>query len=274
MTSGMSDDRDDRYEAAIEWLKLMLALVTAAALTVIYLLMPDPTPGSVQEFIKACLPNLVSALIVFPAVFIVLGRVNLSTKDRIAQTIRQSLDSTEKGLTFANDVSGTADFVRDIIAKKSSQTAIKIEILAFTGGTFTTALLRDLVQLNPNKLHIVLRTIDFSRAQNKDSFPSHWEHEEAETVTRLKELCADQATLQIWRYPAFPFLLGLNIDESHLLITFPFWNHRTGKLADQSLEYRYYRRNAGSEYLFDLFENWRNQPDQTLLHSDTPHPTR
>lgn len=273
MTRSVSDDRDKKYEAAIEWLKLVLAVVTAAALTVIYLLMPEPTTGSFSEFIKACLPNLVSALIVFPAVFIALGRVNLNSKDHIARTIQESIDSNDSGLTFTNDVSGTAEFVRDIITKRSSQRTIKIEILAFTGGTFTTGLLRDLVHLNPRKLNIVLRTIDFSRA-NKDMFPSHWEQEAAETVSRLTELCTDKANLQIWHYPAFPFILGLNIDDSHLIITFPYWDQHTGRLADKSLEYRYYRRTPGSEYLFDTFENWKCQPDQTLLYDNTTPDTR
>lgn len=68
MTRRTASDRDETYEAVIEWLKLVLAVVTAAALTVIYLLMPTPQPGSFAEFIKACLPNIVSALIVFPTV--------------------------------------------------------------------------------------------------------------------------------------------------------------------------------------------------------------
>lgn len=262
-------ENDD--ETAIEWLKLLLAIVAAAALTIIYFLLPRTGDlGPVLEFVKACLPNLVTALIVFPTVFVVLGRVGQSAEDRLARVVRHTIGTSEAGLTFPDDVSGTAEFVREVVAKKSSQHEISVEILAFTGGTFTTALLRDLVRLNPNKLKITLRTIDFSRAA-KDLFPEHWEHEAAETVGRLKAMCDGKAGLEIWRYPGFPFLLGLTIDDSHLLITFPSWDLRTGRLADKSLEYRYYGRSTRSEHLFELFKNWTRQPDQQLLYA-SPKP--
>ncbi|MEU4762999.1 hypothetical protein AB0H12_07070 [Actinosynnema sp. NPDC023794] len=267
MASSAARSRDNDDQAAIEWLKLLLAVVAAAALTVIYFLLPRSVESDpVLEFIKACLPNLVTALIVFPTVFVVLGRVGQGAEDRLARVVQRSIGSSAAGLHFPDDVSGTAEFVRELVAKKSSQRVIDIEILAFTGGTFTTALLRDLVRLNPNKLNITLRTIDFARA-DKSFFPGHWEREEAETVQRLKELCDGNAGLEIWHYPSFPFLLGLTIDQAHLLITFPTWDLRTGKLADKSLEYRYYGRDANSEHLFELFANWVNQPGQTLLHA-------
>lgn len=267
MARTMPDQHDVRYEAAIDWLKLVIAVVTAAALTVIYLLLPDPSGSSpLLEFVRACLPNLVSALIVFPAVFIVLGRVGLGAEDRLTRVIQQSMGTTAGGLQFSNDVGGTAEFIREIIAKKSTQRTIKIEIMAFTGGTFATAFLRDAIRLNPHKLNIVLRAIDFTQA-NIELFPGHWEREEADTVERLKVLCAGKADLEIWHYPSFPFLLGVAIDDSHLLITFPSWDQRTGKLADKSLEYRYFSRNSGSEYLFDLFENWARQPGQELHYA-------
>lgn len=202
-----------------------------------------------------------------------LGRANLNKTNQLAREIQRGINFDDYGRAFTNDVSGTADLVQEIVTKKSSQRIIKIEILAFTGGTFTTALLRDLVQLNPNKLDITLHTIDFARGNNS-LFPSHWEHEEAETVARLKELCEGQAKLKIWRYPSFPFLLGMNIDDSHLLITFPSWDLRTGRLADKSLEYRHYRRHASAEHLFDLFENWNRQPDQTLLYASPARDTK
>ena len=270
----MARTTSDRYEnsedAAIEWLKLLLAIVAAAALTTIYFLLPrQGDSGPVLEFVKACLPNLVTALIVFPTVFVVLGRVGQSTEDRLARVVQRSIGATEAGLTFAGDVSGTAEFVRDVIAKKSSQQVVEIEILAFTGGTFTTALLRDLVRLNPGKLNVVLRTIDFSRAgkDGQNLFPAHWEHEAAETADRLEALCDGKAGLELWHYPGFPFLLGLAIDQSHLLITFPSWDLQTGKLADKSLEYRYYGRNSQSEHLFELFENWTRQPGQSRSYA-------
>ena len=255
-------------EIAIEWLKFLLAIVAAAALTIIYFLLPrSGDMGPALEFIKACLPNLVTALIVFPTVFVVLGRVGQSTEDRLVRAVRSSIGAAEAGLAFPDDVSGTAEFVRDMVAKKSSPHVISIEILAFTGGTFTTALLRDLVRLNPNKLKITLRTIDFSRA-DKNFLPEHWEHEAAETADRLKAMCEGKAGLEIWHYPGFPFLLGLTIDESHLLITFPSWDLRTGKLADKSLEYRYYGRSSRSEHLFELFKNWAKQPNQQLFYTN------
>src|SRR5512139_1174757 len=82
----------DEDEAAIEWLKLLLAVVAAAALTVIYFLLPRPTsPGPLLNFVVACIPNLVTALIVFPAVFLVLGRVGQSSEDRLARVVQRSI---------------------------------------------------------------------------------------------------------------------------------------------------------------------------------------
>ncbi|SFD16543.1 hypothetical protein [Streptomyces aidingensis] len=256
---------EDRNEAAIDWLKLLLALVTAASLTVIYFLLPDgERGGQTAGFLKDLFPNLIAALIVFPVVFIVLGTVGQSTEDRLARTVRQSMGSREAGRRFTDDVAGTADFVHQLVSDSVSRRVVHIEILAFTGGTFTTALLRDLVRRNPNRLSITLRTIDFARA-DKELFPRHWEGEQSETVERLRALCDGRAGLEIWKYPSFPFLLGLAIDRTHLLIAFPRWDHETGRLADTSLEYRYYERNSLSEHLFELFENWARQPRQELL---------
>ncbi|MFD9306651.1 hypothetical protein ACFWCB_28980 [Streptomyces sp. NPDC060048] len=263
----MRGQQEQGNESAVEWLKLVLAVVTLAALTVIYFLLPPPErAGSGIEFIRACLPNVITALVVFPALYLVLGPIGQRNEDRLARVVQNSIGATEAGIKFPDDVSGTVDFIREVVAKEPSQRgAVDIEILAFTGGTFTTALLRDLVQQNPNKLNIVMRTIDFSLTDGSQ-FPAHWEREEAETVDRLKSLCEGKAGLEIWHYPAFPFLLGLSIGRSHLLVTFPSWDLRTGRLADKSLEYRYYGRNSRTEHLFELFENWSRQPGQVPVH--------
>lgn len=99
-----------------------------------------------------------------------------------------------------------------------------------------------------------MRTIDFAHA-DKSLLPNHWELEESETTARLAELYPEKANLEIWHYPAFPFRLGLCIDASHLLIAFPAWDVNEEKLADRTLDYRYFAKNQGNEYLFDLFEN-------------------
>ncbi|WP_162688752.1 MULTISPECIES: hypothetical protein [unclassified Streptomyces] len=72
----MRGQRDEGNESAIEWLKLLLAVVTLAALTVIWFLLPPPErAGSGVEFIRACLPNIITALVVFPALYLVLGPI-------------------------------------------------------------------------------------------------------------------------------------------------------------------------------------------------------
>ncbi|MFZ3473698.1 hypothetical protein ACODT3_07720 [Streptomyces sp. 4.24] len=262
----MRGQRDQGNESAIEWLKLLLAVVTLAALTVIWFLLPPPErAGSGVEFIRACLPNIITALVVFPALYLVLGPIGQLGEDRLARVVQNSIGATEAGIKFPDDVSGTVDFIREIVAKEPSRAPLDIEILAFTGGTFTTALLRDLVRQNPDRLNITMRTIDFSLTDGS-SYPAHWEREEAETVDRLKSLCEGKAGLEIWHYPSFPFLLGLTIGRSHLLVTFPTWDLRTGRLADKSLEYRYYGRNSRTEHLFELFENWSRQPGQVPVH--------
>lgn len=126
-TAGNHRDRDEN-ETAIEWLKLLLALVAAAALTIIYFLLPQTAnPGPVLEFVKACLPNLVTALIVFPTVFLVLGRFGQGAEDRLAKVVQRGMGATEAGLKFPDDVSGTAEFVRDLVAGKSAQRVVDIE---------------------------------------------------------------------------------------------------------------------------------------------------
>ncbi|MFD9356199.1 hypothetical protein [Streptomyces sp. NPDC060031] len=267
----MRGQQEDENETAVEWLKLVLAVVTLVALTVIYFLLPPPEKAdAVVDFIRACLPNIITALVVFPVLFVVLRPIRQRDEDRLTRVIQNGIGATEAGIKFPDDVSGTVDFIREIVAKEPSQRVIDIEILAFTGGTFTTALLRDLVQQNPNRLNITMRSIDFSLADSSQ-FPAHWEREEAETVERLKALCRGKSGLEIWRYPSFPFLLGLAIGRSHLLVTFPSWDLRTGRLADKSLEYRYYGRSSRTEHLFELFENWSRQPGQVLVHEE-PQP--
>ncbi|MFJ6792684.1 hypothetical protein [Streptomyces sp. NPDC091268] len=264
----MRGQREEEDESAVEWLKLVLAVVTLVALTVIYFLLPPPEEsGAGVDFLRACLPNIITALVVFPVVFVVLRPIRHRDEDRLTRLIRNGIGATEAGVVFPDDVSGTVDFVREIVAKEPSQRVIDIEILAFTGGTFTTALLRDLVQQNPNRLNITMRSIDFSLADGS-RFPAHWEREEAETVERLKALCRGKSGLQIWHYPSFPFLLGLAIGRSHLLVAFPCWDLATGRLADKSLEYRYFGRSSRTEHLFDLFENWSRQPGQVLVHEE------
>lgn len=255
------------YEDALEWLKLLLAVVTIAALITIYFLLPA-SGGQVVGFIKACIPNIVTALLVIPAAYVVLTRAGMHSDERLLRAIHESRGESNAILTFDNDIGGAAGLISEIVQQKSRQKSITIEILAFTGGTFTTTVLRDLINANPGKLRIVLRIIDFEVIK-RSLLPTHWQQEAAETLVRLKAICENaHVELEIWQYPFFPFVLGLAIDKDHLLLAFPHWNINTGVLADASLTYRYYRKSESAEYLFSLFENWANQPGQQLTVSN------
>jgi len=108
-----------------------------------------------------------------------------------------------------------------------------------------------------------MHSIDFSIVDTS-LLPKHWEAEAAAAEHRLKELCINKAELEVWHYPIFPFVLGLAIDESDLLISFPSWDFKTGRIGDWKNEYRHYIKNDSTEHHFKIFKNWAHQPRQTL----------
>jgi len=262
---------DERqYRAAIEWLKLLLAIASIIGLVGIYFLLPQALgTNPTVELLKASIPNAVVALLVIPVVYFVLTRAGVSFEQKLEKLLEDS-DSAPT-LRFKNDIYEAADFIADIVDKKRAQRTIMIEILGFTGATFTTALLRDLISAHPKKLSICLRRIDFSKVDNS-LLPLHWPHEADETEMRLKGLSEQTAATEVWHYPSLPFLLGLQIDQSDLLIAFPVWNHDTGRIADRGNEYYYYRRHAKNEHMFHVFQNWTRQPGQWLSFSSKPTP--
>jgi hypothetical protein len=267
--SGSSPGTADAASSAIEWLKLMLAMVSVSGLIAVYFLLPTNSDSTLVAFVQACIPNAVTALLVFPIVFVVLGRVGLRSEDRLVDAIREGLVATDSGLTFANDIGEASDLIKSRVHSEARLGAVTVEVLGYTGATFTTAVLRDLIAEHPARLRLILRIIDLDRI-DKAHLPGHFEQEANDTVSRLEALCREGADLEIWRYPSFPFVLGLCINSSDLFIAFPSWDVKTGALADKSLEYRYYERSAASEHLFQVFTNWANQPRQLQV---VPSPT-
>jgi hypothetical protein len=260
---GEERNPDNTYEIAIEWLKVLLAIVTMAALIAIYLLLPA-RGGYGLGLIRNLIPNIIATLLVVPAVFIVLTRGGPSLEDRIARAVRQAAAGTQLGPdVFPDDIAPAADLIRDIVTRKSKRRKVIVEMIAFTGGTFTTAVLRDLVNSNRGRLRIIVHSVDF-RLVDASLLPPHWEQESVASEQRLQEICANRAELEVWHYPRFPFIIGLAIDDTDLFLAYPSWNLATGMIADENIEYRHYIRSDRTEHHFNLFENWANQPRQRL----------
>jgi hypothetical protein len=263
MIRGTQKDSDKVREAAIEWLKLVLAVVTMAALVVIYFLLPA-RGGSGLGLIRNLIPNVIATLLVIPVVYVVLTRTGLSFDDRMKRAVLDGMARLEIGSeVFPDDIGQAAGLISDIVARKSKRKKVTIEILAFTNGTFTAAILREMINSNPSRLRVIVHSIDFS-VVDASLLPPHWEAEAMVTERRLKELCANKTELEIWHYPTFPFLVGLAIDGADLFIAFPSWDLRTGVIADQNNEYRHYVKSDSTEHHFKIFANWVNQPRQKL----------
>lgn len=230
------------------------------------LLSQSPAVSSGQpRDLEACIPNIVTALLVFPVIYLVLGRVGLRAEDRIIRRVEQVVASGGVEGVAVNDVSGVADMVHAIVKRIPARDIVRLEIIGFTGGTFTTNLLRDLLQTEGRRFELTLRIIDFGKAE-RELMPPHWEREAEETCNRLPALSPNRVKLEIWQYPTLPFMLGLMINECGIFVAFPPWGSATGKLAGKSLEYRFYERSTSTEHIFKLFENWANQPRQVRYY--------
>ena len=258
----MTIENSKPRQNVVEWLKLLLAAVSIVSLVIIYLLLPA-TPGvrPTFELLKNLIPGAIVTLLVFPVVYFVLNRAGLSFE----QKVEMLLEESEAALPtrFKGDVYDTAELVKNIVSHKSVQRNVHIEILAFTGATFVTALLRDLISSYPGKLTVCMRRIDFDRV-DKNLLPVHWPQEAAETELRLKVLSPQTIRTEVWKYPTLPFMLGLQIDQSDLLLCFPRWDNETGRIADKGNEYFYFKQGPKSEHFFNLFHNWATQPGQLL----------
>lgn len=258
-------DHDKLHQGAIEWLQLLLAIVSIVALAVIYLLLPD-NKGAILGLIKNLIPNVIAALLVVPAVYLVATRVGLSLEDRISRAVQRAMvipSSSSEEEIFPDDIGQAADRIREIVSSKPDKEKVLIEVLGFTAGTFTMTVLRELVISNPGRLRVKIHSVDFTEVDNS-LLPHHWKEEAASTENRLRMLCTNRAELEVWHYPEFPFLLGLAIDDSDLFMAYSSWDFDVERIADRKNEYRHYKRNPGTEHHFRLFRNWIDQPRQKL----------
>jgi len=120
---------DKINEVVIEWLKLLLAVVTMAALVIIYFLLPSQA-GSGLDLIRNLIPNAITTLLVVPVVFVVLTRAGLSLEDRITRAVREAMARLDLGPEiFPDDIGQSADLIKDIVARKPKAKKVTIEVL-------------------------------------------------------------------------------------------------------------------------------------------------
>lgn len=259
---------------SVEWLELMVATISVLALVVIYLLLPQvEKPPPYLELLKACLPNAITALVAIPVVLIVLQRAGLSSEQKMYRVMTAALARPVHVQHFPNDVQGIAPEVLRIAEALPANQAINVRILAYTGATFTTGLLRDLLERFTSRVSIELHVIDFA-VLDRTVFPVHWPQEVTDTRKRLTGLCKGVAQLSMHQYRHHPFMLGLSVNDEHLFVAFPLWAAGRNQIADKSLSYSYHRRDAEGERFFALFDTWINQPGQQQIESVGQVPQR
>ncbi|MBC8520827.1 MAG: hypothetical protein H8D26_02385 [Methanomicrobia archaeon] len=146
-----------------------------------------------------------------------------------------------------------------------------IDIIASTGGTTISSLLPGIIQnSHANSIEISLLLID-SKSPFKDWFPNHWLGEVEMVIERIKnEFKNDKIRIDIYTYDNLPILHGIMVNKKHLIFGFFGWRHFSGKIQLSGAErpHRYYnRKEPGSEYFFDLFEDWFEHCPRELIYS-------
>jgi hypothetical protein len=264
------DGRDqiiEKLSGDNEWLQVLLALVLLALLTGTYFILPE-NGNTVAAFLKAILPNLITALLAFTVIFIFIRRRGLGTQERLILAIKQELrGSSESVISFDDDIGGASELIEELIQsqlRKDPRSVVQLNIVSFTGATFMASVLRNLISTYQESLSVEIRLMDFNRL-DPSRFPSHWPSEAQQVLIHLPELCGDKTSLKMWTYDHFPVLLGFRVGQDDLLLAVPAFDSKSGKVLDKILEYRYFRRNPSKQYIFDLYTLVSDSPIDQMV---------
>jgi hypothetical protein len=184
-----------------------------------------------------------------------------SLKTKVSQCLRpREFPTLAEALPMLSEVVGRA------------RNKITVEIIAAAGGTtITTILPRIIESTSASRIDVTLLLVD-SGSEVAQWFPEHWCNEVRMNVTRIRNEIRDQRLrIKVYTYSNLPCLHGIRIDKTHLMLGFFGWNETCGKPELSRAERRphlyFTKEEPGSEYFFDLFENWLERVPRHLIFS-------
>lgn len=145
---------------------------------------------------------------------------------------------------------------------KSNSNKVRIEIIAITGGTTRNTIIPTIMEENKSngkEIDISVWIID-TESPFSATFPEHWEQSTKTTISRMIEQSKSKnVSVEISTYSSIPFVHGIRIDGSHLILGFSGPMEIGGLKLWRGAErpHRYFRKgDPGAEQMFKVFDQW------------------